>query len=262
MDYKHLVGIGLTLPQAKAYLELLRHESLTPPEIAKLIGEKRTNAYSVLNKLVELKLAELLNGKKKSYKAANPANLEDFVKQQRQLAQEREQQARQMLPELMQMYFKVDSEPGIRFFKGKNELKKIYDEQITSKETLYLIRSPKDLNFYGFEFMNKIRLAPAEHGVKRVGITPYLPNAPHNTPADDKKSNLQRTWCNANDYTASVEWTIFGNKVSAISFGKEGIGMIIESPQIAESMRQIFELAKKGAQTSYKHDSINDATEQ
>jgi hypothetical protein len=46
-------------------------------------------------------------------------------------------------------------------------------------------------------------------------------------------------------------FTIFGDKVSAISFGKEGLGMIIESPQIAESMRQIFELAKAGAKARY-----------
>ena len=250
MDYNRLVEIGLTPPQAKAYLELLKHESLTPPQLAKLINEKRANTYSVLDKLVELKLAALLDNKKKSYKAANPASLEDFVHKQRNAALERERQIRHALPELMQMYFRVDSEPGIRFFKGKNELKKIYEEQIASKQTLYFIRSPKDVEYYDFDFMDKIRSAPAQHGVKRVAITPYLPHIPKHSPADDKKSNLNRTWANTKDYTASVEWTIFGDKVSAISFGKESIGMIIESPQIAESMRQIFELAKKGAEAT------------
>lgn len=252
MNYQQLTEIGLTTAQAKAYLELLKHQSLTPPELAKLIGEKRTNTYSVLDKLVEIKLAILLDGKKKAYKASNPSNLEDFAKAKRIESEEHEQQARHMLPELMTMYFKSNSEPGIRFFKGKNELKKIYDEQIASKETLYLIRSPKDIKFYGFDFMDKIRSAPALHGVKRISITPYLPHIPKHSPADDKKSNLDRTWVNTKDYTASVEWTIFGNKVSAISFGKESIGIIIESPQIAESMRQIFELAKIGARSNFK----------
>jgi sugar-specific transcriptional regulator TrmB len=249
MTIEQLIEIGLTNTQAKAYLALLKHGQISPPELAKLIDEARTNTYSVLDKLVVLKLATQVGNKKKLYKATNPSNLEEFVKLRRLKALEQEHKLDGMLPELMQMYFKVDSEPGIRFFKGKNELKRIYEEQIKSKETIYLIRSIDDLNYYGFDFINKVRLAPAEYGVKRYGLTPDIQTNP--SQAADKKSNLERTWVNPKDYDAKVEWTIFGDKISAISFGKEGVGMIIESPQIAESMRQIFELAKAGAKARY-----------
>src|SRR5688572_27750472 len=52
-----LTHLGLNPTQAKAYLAIVRHGSLTPPELAKNIGETRTNAYSVLDQLVELGLA-------------------------------------------------------------------------------------------------------------------------------------------------------------------------------------------------------------
>ena len=38
------------------------------------------------------------------------------------------------------------------------------------------------------------------------------------------------------------------NIVSLISFGKEAIGTIIESPQIAEAFREIFAMAQVGAE--------------
>ncbi len=49
-------------------------------------------------------------------------------------------------------------------------------------------------------------------------------------------------------YDAPVEIDIFGNKVAILSFGDELIGMIIESKQIASSLRQLFILATLGTQ--------------
>ena len=57
---------------------------------------------------------------------------------------------------------------------------------------------------------------------------------------------LERTWYLQEDYTAPVEWSVYGNKVSVISFGQEVIGMVIDSPQIAESLRQIFGMLDEG----------------
>lgn len=251
MTVRQLEDIGLTNSQAKAYLALLKYQSLTPPQLAKIISETRTNAYSILDKLEELKLVQQIEKTKKTYKASNPTHLEDFVKKQKAQAQIREEKTRRMLPELTQMYFKIDSEPGIRFFKGKGELKKIYEEQIDSKKTIYFVRSPADIAYYGFDYIHNVRLTPAvKYGTQRYGLVPDGPEA-YPTREKDRNSNLKRTWIAPEDYTAKVEWTIFGDKVSVISFGKEGIGMIIESPQIAESMRQIFKLAEAGAKVRY-----------
>lgn len=51
------------------------------------------------------------------------------------------------------------------------------------------------------------------------------------------------------EYTAPVEIDIYGDKIALMSFGKELIGVIIESPQIARALKEIFLLAKRGAET-------------
>lgn len=84
MNENLLINLGLNPTQAKAYLALVRHGSLTPPELAKRTGETRTNAYTILDKLVELGLAKKEDYKKKlRYRVENPVALEKLVKQHR-----------------------------------------------------------------------------------------------------------------------------------------------------------------------------------
>lgn len=251
MDIAKLIDIGLTEAQAKAYIALLTHGRLTPPELAKLTGETRTNAYSVLDRLVDIGLAKKDETQKKiGYLPSNPSNLETYAKAERLKAMEREKSANELIPKLSSLYFKQDYEPGIRYYRGKKELSKIYDDQVANGETIYFIQSPKDFEYYDVAFMQKIRTAASKKGVKRVGLCPDRQNIVHSKAADEKNL-LNRTWMSLDDYTAPVEWGVYGDKISVISLGKEGVGMIIDSPQIAESMRQIFRLAQAGATALY-----------
>jgi len=248
MQNEELLAVGLTKSQANAYIALLKEGPNTPAALAKRIGETRTNTYAILDKLVKLKLATINQSSKKIYKATSPLNLSELLKQRRTKILDQETMVESIMPRLMSMYL-ANQEPGVRFFRGKEDLKKIYKEQLDSKRQIYFFKSYADLEYFGFDYLNKIRLETAKYGVKRYGITPDMRANP--SKKADKLSNLDRTWVNLKDYSSKVEWTIFGDKVSAVSFGKEGVGIIIDSPQIAESMRQIFELAKAGAKARY-----------
>jgi hypothetical protein len=160
-----------------------------------------------------------------------------------------EQEFKQIAPELNALYL-ADNAPGIKYYKGKEELKHIYDEQIKSGKPIYFVKTHADFDYYGFKYLTQIRLAPAKYGIKKYGLVPDRKES-NPTKKEDELCLLDRTWLDPKDYTAKVEWGVFGDKVSAISFGKEGVGMIIESPQIAESMRQIFKLAEAGAKARY-----------
>lgn len=67
------------------------------------------------------------------------------------------------------------------------------------------------------------------------------------TPEADKAILFERTWVDASLYSAPVEIDIYGDKIALLSFGTELIGVIIQSPQIANALQQIFALAKRGA---------------
>jgi DNA-binding MarR family transcriptional regulator len=216
MNTELLVNLGLTRPQAAVYLALIEHGQTTAPEIAGFTGQTRTNAYTLLDKLTELGLAERVRGAKKiTYRALGPSALEYLVTTQRQAAQKREQLLQANLPDLMTFFHTHSEQPTIRFFQGRDEIKKIYDDQIATGDEILIVRSPDDV-------------------------------ASHRNPLSHKQHLLTTTYIAEGGYTAPVEWDIYGNKVSIISFGNEAIGMIIESPQIAESMRQMYTLLESG----------------
>lgn len=240
-----LVSLGLNDAQAKAYLTLTQYGSLTPPELAVKIKESRSNTYKVLDKLAELRLVHKVDAAKKLvYRASNPSSLEALSKKQRDLALAREDQVRQAMPKLLTFFYTYSEQPGVRFFTGSEGIKHIFNDMLRTRQDIYLVRSPADVSFYDEHYFERFRRQRAKLGIKTYAITPDLANANHN-PVIDEANLFQRTWIGKEDYTSSVEWNAYGNKLAIISYGEEAIGMIIDSPQIAASFKQLFELTHK-----------------
>ena len=247
MDIKTLENFGLNKTQAKAYLALIRSGSLTPPALAKLTGETRTNAYTVLDRLVELGLAKKTDKNKKFvYHVENPVALEKLAKQHRDQALSREKQVKDSMPALLNFFYTFSDQPGVRFFQGIDGIKEIYDDTLRTRKDIYLVRSPLDQDLMSLDFYTKYKERRAKLGITTHILSPT--QSPVWNPKTDKLYNLVRTQLPVGAYTAAVEMSVYGNKVALISFGEEAMGTIIESPQIAEAMRQLFALARIGAQ--------------
>lgn len=245
MDDQLLQQLGLTGSQAKTYLELIKAGSLTPPQLAKKINESRTTAYMALAKLEEIGLATLKDdATKATYLAANPSALEKFVAKKRKEVAETEDLLRTSLPKLLTYYYTNRGEPGIRFYQGKDGLTKIYEDHLKTKEDVYFVRTEADEEYFGevlYDYMKK----RAKLGIKAHGLAPDYEGARQYARANDKELNREMSWYDPKDYTSPVEISVYGDKVSLISFGKEAIGTIIESPQIARAFKDLFKMASK-----------------
>lgn len=249
MDSKTLTQIGLNETQAEAYIQLVKNGSLSPPELSELTSEKRTNAYAVLDQLIELGLAKKKEiNKKFRYFAENPVALEQLAKNKRTQALETERKVHASLPTLMNFFHTFSDQPGIRFYQGLDGIKEIYNDMLRTCRDIYLIRSQKDQDLLTLNFYDRFKKKRAELGIKTHMLNPSTDTTAWNSELD-KKFNIDRTNISTSEYSANVEVSIYGNKVSLISFGEEAFGTIIESPQIALAMKQIFELAKKGTTT-------------
>lgn len=254
MDPHLLTELGLSLSQAKAYIALIEARSSDAPSIAKAINESRSNTYKILDKLCEMELVRKDGGTSKIiYQPANPALLTSLVEKRLATAELQQRKLTAAMPSLLSYYFTHAEQPGITFYQGKQRIKQIFTEMLKTGQTLYLLRTPADVDFYDAEFFNEIRQKRRMLNIKTVGITPDVASANHD-PALDTKNLFKRIWLAPEVYTANVEWNIAGNKVALISYDQEAMGMIIESPQIAESFRQIFSLVQQLADS--KTDSV------
>ena len=246
-----LKAAGLHKALADTYVSLLNFNNITPAKLATVTKQTRTNTYKLLDELVYLELATKIDiNKKLHFKANSPTRLLVLARERLDILSLQEKQIKTQLPTMLEIYYKNNEQPSIRFFIGKNGIKEIYLEQIKESKSIWFLKTRADIEFFGFKFMHYIRNLAPKANISRKVFYPDSPEVPINTEQSDKKMLLERTWYNQKDYTAPVEWSVYGNKVSIISFGKEAIGTVIDSPQIAESLKQIFNILDKGLKQS------------
>ena len=108
MDAAHLERLqrlGLTSYEARAYLALLRRDSSTAAETARLAGLPRQRVYDVLSSLVEKGLASTRPGKAVKYAATAPQQaIEHLIGQHRQQLSELERDTTAMVDALQPAY--------------------------------------------------------------------------------------------------------------------------------------------------------------
>lgn len=242
MSPELLEYVGLSPSQAKTYLKLIEKGELTPPQVAKLTGESRTNAYMILQKLEDLKLVEKTQqAKKLTYQPLNPIALERLAEAKRAETAKVENQIKHAMPQMLSYYYSFTEKPGIRLLQGAEGLKEIYKDTLRTKRDIYFLRTQSDVNTLGKEYFSAYKLKRAQLGITTYALTPDEPTA-RVLAEDDKLNKMVRTWLKPQDYTAPVEVNVYGDKVAFLSYGDDIMGVIVQSPSIAESMRQLFKL--------------------
>lgn len=247
MNEAQLQKLGLSASQAKAYILLVEEGSLSPAKLMEKTGESRTNAYMVLDKLVKWGLAykdEM--SKKLVYRAASPLGLQKLAERQRASAYHTEIKINEAMPELLQYFHERRTQPGVRFLQGREGLNEVYQDHLKVGGDIQVFRTPVDEQYYGDDLKDYIENR-ARQGIHADMISPHQPGTEQYT-KEEIKFNREITWIPASSYTAPVEVSVYGTRVAITSFGEEAVAMLVESPQIAQAMKEIFALAKIGAE--------------
>ena len=71
------------------------------------------------------------------------------------------------------------------------------------------------------EYMREYRTERAAAGITTRPISPDLPRSRHNTLVNKKYNISDRAWLHPADYTANVEWDVYGDRVSIITLAKQ-----------------------------------------
>jgi sugar-specific transcriptional regulator TrmB len=219
--------------------------------IGKKTPLKRGLIYYVLGQLLEIGLVEKdETGKVVSFRSVHPFKLKELAEKNEEKARDAKIALEDVLPRLISQFNLVSGMPGVRFFEGVSGFKKIYDDILETGKDFYLIRS-----VYEPTYQEKIK--PIVHnfvagrvkkGIRATALTPPRDSRlPVKSDEDDKRELYDRVRLKEGEYTAPVEIDVYGDKLAILSFGKELVGVIIESPQIALAFRDLFLLSKKGA---------------
>ena len=238
---KQLIMIGLNELEAKTYLYLLDYAAgRKPAQVADALAITRTNAYKILDNLVQTGLARRSETTKTlSYVAENPIALVDFAAEARTKAKEVEKNVKDALRVLQQRYQKKVRHTDLETGYGKAAIVQAHAKQIREGGEVYFIKSRADIPFMGYPAMSEIRRRPGRSGMMRHGITPASPEARRDI-VTDKENNLERKLLDGNEYSSSVEWTVSDDELAIINYSDQGSVIRIHDTDIAESFRQIW----------------------
>lgn len=234
-----LKNIGLSEKEAKVYLALLELGQGTVQEAAKKALIPRATAHLAIEQLGRLGLVSFHETKgKRMVSAEFPERLLRLLDRDEQEIKIKRAEVIKILPRLKVLYDQAREKPRVRFFEGKEGLKAMQEDFLRTKAQDVLEIFPQS------EYENLFPLHEREAYVQR-----RKHKVPHGKILYTRKegsvqytSGLEAKYLGDKPAIAA-DISIYGNKISFSVFRGKPIGIIIESKEIAETMRVLFQLA-------------------
>lgn len=248
-----LIELGLTPEEAKVYLATLELGGSYASNIARKAKINRATCYHTLNNLKSKNYLRSYNkGKVLWFDAEDPQKI-------LQTQKEKLQKAKNLIPQLLSISNSSTFKPKIRFYERKEGIQEILEDILESSETPDHTKT-EVLGYTNLEALSQLfpqyfREYCKRKVSKKIKTRYLVPETEKGFEIIDqfypKKFDpalLEILQVNREEFYFENEISIYQNKVSVISLNPEELlGIIIESPTFAKSMRSIFNLAWLGA---------------
>lgn len=246
-----LQKIGLSDKDAEVYLACLELGTQPASVIAKKAGLKRPTTYLILEGLLKRGLVSEYTGSNvKYFTAVSPEYLLNYVEKQRRELTSHQRELEQFLPQFQSLSNPYSLSPKVRFYEGIEGIERAMDDTLTANKTEILSFSSMDRWFAREDLKSYIESYGRQRSIdKKIplrGIVMDTPLARKYLEEDytGDSTVTQTRWFPKDISLFHNEINIYDNKVAICSLGRhELLGIIIESDEIAESQRSIFELA-------------------
>jgi sugar-specific transcriptional regulator TrmB len=232
---------GLSEHQTRVYVALLKLGRGTVAQVMREAKMNRTTGYHILDSLVGKGLATI-SGKepKQEYVAESPDRLTEYLEREAIEAHARAKELKSLIPELKSIY-NVSGRPKVMFYEGEEGLERVYEDSLTSHETIRAYANISDLRGKMPTYFKNYFKRRAEKGISIRGIVPANAAAIEHS-AHDKEELREMALVPTDKYYFSPEINIYDDKIMIASW-KENLGIIIQSKEIADAMKTGFELA-------------------
>jgi HTH-type transcriptional regulator, sugar sensing transcriptional regulator len=249
---KQLVAFGLSEKEAAVYIAALELGRGTVSQISRKAGINRTTGYDILSSLERVGLVRI-SGKepKQEYVAESPDNLLHILERKteslnKELADIREasQRISGLVPFLRTLH-KMEDRPQIKFYEGTDGLKQVYEDTLTSKESIRAFAAIDEMHAALGSYFPSYYRRRAGKGISIRGIVPKTQTSIDRMQYNEEEKR-DAVLVPSVEYGFHPEINIYDNKVMIASW-REKLGIIIESAEIADAMKKIFELSWIGA---------------
>jgi HTH-type transcriptional regulator, sugar sensing transcriptional regulator len=234
-----LKKIGFSENKAKVYLACLELGKATASQIAKEAKVVRTTIYKILEELKSQGFVEAdakLHGK--TFKAQNPQKLVESLEQQKNLAQE-------FLPDFMNIFSETKFKPKLKFYEGKEGVKKVFEDILNYQNITVLTFSPikNVLQIFGKTYSRHFTEKRAKQKIWRQDLRQFTDEQFHSSEWEfyaSDKSLLREVKILPKNLTFDALIQVYENKISVILSEKENFAFIVESKELSDFMKKVF----------------------
>ena len=237
---QQLQEIGLEGKRADVYLSLIKLQKATPHQIAAEAGVERTTVYKILDDLARAGLAtKVIRGKRIDYFADPAINLKAFLAKKQNLLES-------ILPILISQQGNKTIRPRVRFYDNLTSIRQVLMDSLHCKEKLRRDYAFVEnvVEFLGLRFIqNQIK-----ERVKKGVAVRSLRHISKNTEKDWflKKGNTEvlrevRYLKSSLNFEQLI--MIYDNVIAVISSKKESYALVIESQELSQAMKTLYDIA-------------------
>ncbi len=244
-----LKAFQLNEKEIAIFLKVLELGSQPASNIARVCELPRNTVRSILDSLVKKGLmVKTSRANTQYYSTEKKENLVRALKYRRmRLEEEIDQQI-----ELLEQYGEelsarhwAQGRPRITFYEGLAGLEKVYEDTLTAKTGLKSWASFDDLYGAMPKYFPAYFKRRAQHGIPMRSIHPDTEVAREGQKRDGAELR-QSALVPADRFHWTPEIQVYNNKINIASW-KDKLGIIIESQEIADALRVIFDLSFEAA---------------
>lgn len=239
-----LSAAGLGQKESQLYLAGLRLGSAPASSYAKVTGMNRITAYNTLEAMVHEGLfMTIRDANAKHYRPADPEQLAVEVRKHADAVE-------RALPELRSLRGAGFRSPHVRFFEGWDGVRRVYEDTLTAHTEILNFANSALVRRHWPEYDVEYVAERVKRGIYLRGIAPgdAVGKRVH---GEDKGKKREIRLVPSRHFDFTNEINIYDHKVAICSYpgkkGEETFGMIIESREVAETQKQIFEMAWRWA---------------
>lgn len=233
-----LLSTGLDEQRAKLYLLALNKGEAKASELAEQLGISRTAIYDNL-KFLEQRgfLTKISEGKRQLFVPLHPDELYKRIDAQRE-------QLKALLPDFLALFAAKAENPFVQLFRGKFAAREVYEDilRVAPSEYCYISDPAQTSRVVDRRYIKEWVARRVEKRIKVRAIRAYT-DEPIIDPifAENQKLLRQVRYLPPSMVIRSTIY-VYGNNIGIISGTREKNSVIIYSPDLAFSGRQIFEM--------------------
>ncbi|NOS67576.1 MAG: hypothetical protein HOO67_04405 [Candidatus Peribacteraceae bacterium] len=241
-----LLKLGLTDEEARVYLAVLEINGGPVSNIARKAGVNRVSCYHTVENLLAKQLLSQYN--RNGVKCFAPEPPEQFL----ELAEEKVNIAKGLLPSLKSLASSIGFRPKIRFYEGKDGVERVFTESLAAKGEILGYTNLKSVTEFFPEFFERYTHEKLKRKIKTRYLSPTTVESVHVMdrflPKKYDQNLLEILLVNRDQFLFENEVLVFNNSVGIVSLNQdELLGLIVESPAFARTMKAVFDLAWLGA---------------